>query len=151
MSETGKDGISRRTVTKAMAWAVPAVAVASTVPIAAASCIPEIFLGGGSCKCPGQSGGIPWGYFLRVCAGGTSCPVGSLEIVITKVVSNSGVVIWEGSQSLGVDGCTIIEGTSSNSANFLDIHHTIDGIEQTPTRVSAPPNCEDGDLGNCNP
>lgn len=32
-------GISRRTVTKAMAWAVPTIAVASTVPLAAASVI----------------------------------------------------------------------------------------------------------------
>lgn len=30
-------GVSRRTVTKAMAWAVPAVAVAASVPVAAAS------------------------------------------------------------------------------------------------------------------
>ncbi|UNK70099.1 hypothetical protein [Microbacterium sp. H1-D42] len=30
--------ISRRTVTKAMAWAAPAIAVAATVPLAAASC-----------------------------------------------------------------------------------------------------------------
>ena len=30
-------GVSRRTVTKAMAWAVPVVAIASTAPLAAAS------------------------------------------------------------------------------------------------------------------
>ena len=30
-------GISRRTVAKAVAWSVPAIAVAATVPIAAAS------------------------------------------------------------------------------------------------------------------
>ncbi|MCA1305515.1 hypothetical protein ACLD0U_02055 [Microbacterium sp. 2216-1] len=32
-------GISRRTVAKAVAWSVPAIAVAATVPIAAASCV----------------------------------------------------------------------------------------------------------------
>jgi hypothetical protein len=43
-------GVSRRTVTKAMAWAVPAVAVAATAPIAAASCIPQFGIAAGSCK-----------------------------------------------------------------------------------------------------
>lgn len=37
MTENEPAGVSRRTVTKAMAWAVPAVAVAATVPYAAAS------------------------------------------------------------------------------------------------------------------
>lgn len=37
MTENETSGVSRRTVTKAMAWAVPAVAVAATVPLAAAS------------------------------------------------------------------------------------------------------------------
>lgn len=32
-------GISRRTVAKAVAWSVPAIAVAATVAIAAASCV----------------------------------------------------------------------------------------------------------------
>ncbi|MBO0980980.1 hypothetical protein [Microbacterium sp. SD291] len=151
MTENEQDGISRRTVTKAMAWAVPAVAVASTVPMAAASCIPEIFLGAGSCKCPGQSTDLPWTYFLRVCAGGTACPIGSKEVTITKIVSNSGVTVWEGSQTIGVDGCTVIQGSSSNSANFLDIYHSIDGVDQSPTRVNAPPNCDDIEnaIGEC--
>ncbi|MBN8205325.1 hypothetical protein JF550_05080 [Microbacterium esteraromaticum] len=142
MSETEQNGISRRTVTKAMAWAVPAVAVASTVPTAAASCIPTISLGPGSCKCPGQSTNSPWYYFLRVCAGGTACPIGSLTITITKVVSNSGITIWQGSEQVGVDGCVIIQGSSSNSANFLDIYYSIDGDAQSPTRVNAPPDCD---------
>lgn len=43
-------GISRRTVAKGMAWAVPAMAVAATVPFAAASCVPTVGLAPGSCK-----------------------------------------------------------------------------------------------------
>lgn len=53
MSETEQGGVSRRTVTKAMAWAVPAVAVASTVPVAAASEVPVTLTGVG-CKEPGN-------------------------------------------------------------------------------------------------
>ncbi|WP_344818065.1 hypothetical protein [Microbacterium soli] len=52
------DGISRRTVTKAMAWAGPAIAVAATVPIAAASIVvppPPVFNWGSGFKNPGAS------------------------------------------------------------------------------------------------
>lgn len=53
MSEKVDGGVSRRTVTKAMAWAVPVVAVASTVPLAAASYVP-VTLTGIACKEPGN-------------------------------------------------------------------------------------------------
>ena len=67
-------GVSRRTVTKAMAWAVPAVAVAATVPFVAASACndfnPEnpcpITLGGTGCKLPGNSNATFKGYAFRV-------------------------------------------------------------------------------------
>ncbi|UNK70143.1 hypothetical protein [Microbacterium sp. H1-D42] len=55
MSENEQGGISRRTVTKAMAWAVPAVAVASSVPLAAASEIVTVSQAGDACKLPGES------------------------------------------------------------------------------------------------
>lgn len=47
-------GISRRTVTKAMAWAAPAVAVATVIPFAAASG-PETPQPGDNCKASGTS------------------------------------------------------------------------------------------------
>lgn len=53
------EGISRRTVTKAMAWAVPAIAIAAPVPAFAASGDkPEGFFEG-ACKLPGNSCGNP--------------------------------------------------------------------------------------------
>ncbi|MEJ1089332.1 hypothetical protein WDU99_13505 [Microbacterium sp. Mu-80] len=39
VERASKQGISRRTVAKAMAWSAPAIAVAATVPVAAASCV----------------------------------------------------------------------------------------------------------------
>ncbi|GLI28666.1 hypothetical protein ARHIZOSPH14_29080 [Agromyces rhizosphaerae] len=48
-------GVSRRTVTKAMAWSVPAVAVAASVPAFAASGPPPVVLVGVACKLPGAS------------------------------------------------------------------------------------------------
>ena len=49
------EGISRRTVTKAMAWAVPAIAVAAPVPAFAASGETIIITPGTACKAPGNS------------------------------------------------------------------------------------------------
>jgi len=75
MSENDESaGISRRTVTKAMAWVVPAVAVAATVPIVAASACndfnPEnpcpITLSGTGCKLPGNSNSLYKGYAFRL-------------------------------------------------------------------------------------
>jgi hypothetical protein len=50
IEEAGSEGVSRRTVAKAMAWAVPAIAVAATVPTAAASAPPPPVIDfGGAC------------------------------------------------------------------------------------------------------
>jgi hypothetical protein len=54
-SEPPAKGISRRTVTKAMAWSVPAVAVAASVPAYAASGGPPGVAVGEACKLPGNS------------------------------------------------------------------------------------------------
>ena len=53
--EPEKKGISRRTVTKAMAWAVPAIAIAAPVPAFAASGGPPGVAVGQACKLPGNS------------------------------------------------------------------------------------------------
>jgi hypothetical protein len=136
-------GITRRTVTKSMAWAVPVIAVAATVPSAAASCVPVLSLGAGSCKCPGQSTGDPFTYYLRVCGGGVTCPDFAGEIVVTKIVSNSGVQVYTGpSVGFTAGDCILLTGTSSNSANFLEIYFTINGEDAGFTRVDSPPDCD---------
>ena len=63
-----KSGISRRTVVKGTAWAVPAVVVASAAPAMAAGtsqCLTASF-GALSCKQPGQ-GQNDYGYRLQIC------------------------------------------------------------------------------------
>lgn len=64
-------GISRRTVTKAMAWAVPVIAVASPVP-AFASSHGIIEFSGLGCKLPGNSQDIYKGYAFRMTASNTT-------------------------------------------------------------------------------
>lgn len=75
------NGVSRRTVTKAMAWAVPVIAVSAAVPAYAASQVNITFLGGG-CKLPGNSNPTYKGYaFLVSVSNSSSVPV---EIKITN-------------------------------------------------------------------
>ena len=53
--EEPKSGVSRRTVAKAMAWSVPAVALAVPAPAYAASGNPPTVAVGVACKLPGNS------------------------------------------------------------------------------------------------
>lgn len=55
--EEPKAGVSRRTVAKAMAWSVPAVALAVPAPAYAASGGPPTIQVGDACKLPGNSCG----------------------------------------------------------------------------------------------
>lgn len=56
-------GVSRRTVTSAMAWAVPVIAVAVAAPAYAAS-QPILQATGAGCKLPGNSGNLYKGYAI---------------------------------------------------------------------------------------
>lgn len=64
-SNDRSSGITRRTVTKAMAWAVPAIAVAAPVPAFASSGNVTI-QSAGACKSPGSGGCAAWdkGYIV---------------------------------------------------------------------------------------
>ncbi|WP_400997704.1 hypothetical protein [Agromyces sp. GXQ0307] len=55
LEEPKKSGVSRRTVAKAMAWSVPAVALAVPAPAYAASGPPPTVQVGTACKLPGAS------------------------------------------------------------------------------------------------
>ena len=66
--EEPKAGVSRRTVAKAMAWSVPAVALAVPAPAYAASGGPPTIIVGDACKLPGNSCGDVFvkGYVFEV-------------------------------------------------------------------------------------
>lgn len=86
-NEQAPTGISRRTVTKAVAWAVPAVAVAAAVPIASAStpCV-AVTAGGSGCKWPGS--GNNWSYDLQFCYQ-NNCGR-SVQVKVTRITNNAG-------------------------------------------------------------
>src|SRR4051812_14889978 len=75
--------VSRRTVAKAMAWAVPVIALATAVPAHAAS---QQFLTGrdAACKLPGSSGGVFKGYALGFAADNPT--EGAVVITIESLV-----------------------------------------------------------------
>lgn len=78
-------GISRRTVVAGVAWAVPAITVAGTLPAMAASgCITFSFTSE-SCKDPGK----PYGYKLVLCVAST-CTGTTFPLTVTGIKQNNG-------------------------------------------------------------
>ena len=147
-----KPGISRRTVVKGTAWAVPAVVVASAAPAMAAGasqCLTATF-GGGSCKQPG-TGQNNFGFKLKICFTNTcSAPV---TITVTKIQGNAGsspVKLIGQTIQVGVGERVCIPGTSeefpgftvycsANSANFINVFFTVNGGAEQSQQVASPP------------
>lgn len=126
--ENTQGDVSRRTVTKAMAWAVPAVAVATTVPYAAASCVPTTLTVDptGSCK---RSNGND--YVLTLIVRGNDCTATGCTGTITKIVEKTGqhATIWEGSKSLG-EGIVICD--ANNMASSVWVYATLSCLSTPP-------------------
>ncbi len=149
--ESQPKGVSRRTVAKGVAWAIPAIPLVVNAPAYAASpgCVT---LGPDSCKYPGQSTNDPWGYNLVIC---NTCDI---PITVTAVRKNTGPlyttpalnVIFEPEDYAPAN--TIAPGEcwelpvvySSNSANFLEIdyNYASGGPTITIDKIESPPDCE---------
>ena len=106
------DKISRRTVAKGMAWAVPAVAVSAAVPAYAVSPFrPPTWLLTAACKSPGNScNSFPKGYRFTWTL---SYAVSGVNLTLTPVGASTTTVPANGSQSFTA------EANSSNSANAV--------------------------------
>jgi hypothetical protein len=149
---SGDSGISRRTVTKAMAWAVPVIAIAAPAPAFAASGGILQFAGVG-CKLPGNSNSIYKGYaFLLSVENNTNDPITLNIVSITLDGNNLGTV-----RSVNLDTGTIQQNpfllpadTSApnvalltefapNSQNgILTVVYTVNGGAQQTITVSVP-------------
>ena len=70
--EEPKPGISRRTVAKAAAWSVPAIALAVSTPAYAASPDGTITLTGDGCKLPGNATEVYKGYAFEAIISNTT-------------------------------------------------------------------------------
>jgi hypothetical protein len=146
-----KSGVSRRTVVKGTAWAVPAVVVASAAPAMAAGasqCITPSF-SGLSCKQPG-GGQNNFGYRLQICF--TNTCTTTAAIVITGVQGNTGnsvrlnlnipLQVPAGGDEVCTDPLSPIVYCSTNSANFLRVFFRVNGgPEQSQVLPSPPRDC----------
>ena len=113
-------GVSRRTVTTAMAWAVPAVAIATAVPAYAGASRDFVSFTGQACKDPG--GGTNKFYYFQVEI--TNSTGSQLDVVFTGVEVNenpgNAATITPGNVSVAPHQmCTVTLrfGTFPNSAN----------------------------------
>ena len=150
-------GISRRTVTKAMAWAVPAIAIAAPVPAFAASG-GSFNLSGLGCKLPGNSNSIYKGYAFRLSIANTtnsSITLNITEITLNgvdlgdvKIVNldtgNSQVNPFLIPADTSYPNLALLTENATNSSNgTLSVTYTIDGgntfTTVTATVTSAPP------------
>jgi len=153
--EEPKPGVSRRTVAKAMAWSVPAIALAVPTPAYAAS--PGFLtVTGDGCKLPGNATDVYKGYaFEGSITNDSPAPV---TISITDITLNGAdlgtftVVDLENCVELGstfvvptptIDlRVAILTQGAGNSANgTLVISYTVDGATEqvTVTADAAPP------------
>jgi hypothetical protein len=153
--EEPKPGISRRTVAKAAAWSVPAIALAVSTPAYAAS--PGfITLTGDGCKLPGRATDIFKGYAFEATISNTTNAdvsiaitditlngedLGDVTVVVlsTCTVLGDTFVIPEGTIDLRV--AIITEGAASSANGTLIISGTVDGVAGAVTAQAdaAPP------------
>lgn len=153
--EEQKPGVSRRTVAKAMAWSVPAVALAVPAPAYAAS--PGIVdLTGAGCKLPGNSSPIFKGYAFRATI--TNTTNAAITVNITSITLNGeslGAVTVKNlspCSSLGnpfvvpanttLSNVAVITANAASSENgTLIVSYTVDGVpaQDTATAAGLPP------------
>jgi hypothetical protein len=90
MTEQGQSTrVSRRTIAKGAAWAVPVVPLAVATPAYAQSgCVPTLSFSPDSCRCTGV-GQNAKDYYVSICNTGTTCP-DSDGILYVSIRANTG-------------------------------------------------------------
>lgn len=112
--------ITRRTVTKAMAWAVPVIAVAAPVPAYAASGPPVLVASGAACKLPGNSGGLFKGYALGFSARNPyNDPI--VVTIIDVILNNQNL---GNTEIVNLNGCVKL-GANSIIINGLSLYDSL--------------------------
>lgn len=100
-------GVTRRTVTKAMAWSVPVIAIAAPVRAYAAS--QDILTAReAACKLPGSSGGVFKGYAIGFAAANPTSDL--ILITIDSLVLNDTPL--GNLRVINLDGCVNLGGNS---------------------------------------
>lgn len=98
-------GVSRRTVTKAMAWAVPAIAIAAPVPAFAGASQGILTLDGTGCKLPGNSNPTYKGYAFNINARNTTQSIWFSVLIVSVTLDGSDL---GDANVVNMDNCTLI-------------------------------------------
>ncbi|GAA1799082.1 hypothetical protein [Agromyces neolithicus] len=149
--EEQKPGVSRRTVTKAMAWSVPVVALAVPTPAYAAS--PGVIeLSGLGCKLPGNSQDTFKGYAFRASIQNTTNAqvtvtitdmdlgtsdlgdVGIIDLNTCTLLGTNTFVIPANTTLSNVALVTENAATSENGA--LIVQYTVEGVPDTASATA---------------
>jgi hypothetical protein len=149
-------GISRRTVTKAMAWTVPVLAVSAAVPAYASSQI-NFSLNGAGCKLPGNSNSTYKGYAFKLSITNTSTvtvTIQILSITLNSVSLGDSAIVNLANGNLDANpfvltpgqsvpnGALLTEGAGNSSNGTLTITYTLNNgtpIVVTASVNAAPP------------
>jgi hypothetical protein len=153
MTEQGQSTrVSRRTIAKGAAWAVPIVPLAVATPAYAAGsvCVPTLDFSPDSCRCTGE-GQNDKDYFVRICNTGTTCPDtdGTLYVSIR---ANTGPdpkeKFYDTAIAVPVGGCSSVQYfTSDNSSLKIRLYYGATAAEANATDnpnyviVDAPNDC----------
>lgn len=153
--EEQRPGISRRTVAKAAAWSVPAIALAVSTPAYAAS--PGIItVTGAGCKLPGASQDVFKGYAFRATISNTTNAAITITIVDMTLggedLGNVGVARLSPCSLLGTntfvvganstfDVALLTQNAASSANGQLIISYTVDGgpVQTVSTAANAAP------------
>jgi len=154
--EEPKSGITRRTVAKAAAWSVPAIALAVPTPAYAVASPGIIELTGDGCKLPGNATDIFKGYAFEAIInnpGGTAVTLSITDITLkgedlgdvtvvnltTCAELGSTFVVPAGTTDLRV--AIITEEAASSANGQLNLTYTADNVPDatTVTANAAPP------------
>ena len=160
MTEQGQSTrVSRRTIAKGAAWAVPVVPLAVATPAYAQSgCQPTFQFANGSCRCPG-SGQNDKDYFVKVCNVGVTCP-GLEGSVYVEIRANTGQhPVYKAAFLVGANpSCSTVQSfTAPNSSSVLRLYYgataaAASAADAPFVDIAAPVNdCDttQGALGQC--
>lgn len=159
MESNEPGGLSRRTVAKGAAWAVPAAVALGAAPKAAASppCVPTFTLNGASCKCPGGSTPQTQSYYLLICSDpANTCTTAGGSIYIWAAESNSGKALTGPSFPIIIPAGScdsqyrLFGSTSSAQYVHFQYSFTLDGPKAWSALIPAPnQQCGRDGNGNC--
>jgi hypothetical protein len=153
--EEQKPGVSRRTVAQAMAWSVPAVALAVPAPAFAAS--PGVItLTGAGCKLPGNSSPIYKGYAFRATISNTTNAavnvtitditlggedLGNVSVIRLSPCANLGTNTFVVPANTTMDVAFVTQNAASSENGTLLVSYTVDGApdQAVATAAGLPP------------